>query len=360
MAKGRVLMAMSGGVDSSVSAACLLEEGYELVGATMLLHHSPHDEAKNAASCCSNKDVEDAKAVARTLGFEHHVLDFGQVFERAVVDQFCQAYLLGSTPNPCIECNRHLKFAMLQKARLELGCDFVATGHYARRRQNADGSYSLLRGLDVQKDQSYVLYHLSQDTLAHMLFPLGTMTKQQVRALAARTCLANAEKAESQDICFVPDGDYAGFIEHRTARQSEPGPIVDEDGNELGRHLGLIRYTVGQRKGLNLGGGTAPYYVLAKDASTNTLVVGSADRLLSRTVTAHDINIISGVPWEGARSVDAKIGYRMKAAPARACVHDGLITVEFEADVRAVSPGQSLVLYSGEEVLGGGYIKSAV
>lgn len=353
--KGKVLMAMSGGVDSSTAAVKLLEEGYELVGVTMHLFCPDPDIEVKGGTCCSLDDVADARDVAHSLGFEHYVLNFSDAFEKQVIDRFCDAYEKGKTPNPCIDCNRYLKFAMLQQRRRELGCDYVATGHYARRVQLDDGTYALARGVDPKKDQSYVLYHLDQETLSHMLFPLGDMKKTETRELAAANGLVNADKGESQDICFVPDGDYARFIEERRGISTH-GDIYDIDGNYRGEHLGLIRYTLGQRKGLNLGGGCDPLYVVGKDAAANKLVVGPKEALYSTHVEADDVNIISGEPWAGPREVQAKIGYRMQAAAAKAAIVDGRLVVDFAEPVRAVSPGQSLVVYDGDIVLGGGTI----
>lgn len=354
--KGKVLMAMSGGVDSSTAAVRLLEEGYELVGVTMHLFCPDPDRALGESSCCSLDDIEDARAVARRLGFPHYVLNASGDFDRCVIEPFCRSYLGAKTPNPCINCNRHLKFSLLQQRRKELGCDYVATGHYARRVQLEDGSFALFRGADPAKDQSYVLYHLTQDTLAHMLFPLGDMSKDETRALAATCGLENAEKSESQDICFVPDGDYARFIEEHTGTTSQPGPVYDVAGALRGQHLGLIRYTIGQRKGLNLGGGTDPLYVVGKSAPENSLIVGPQEALYKREVRAADVSLVSGRAWEGELRCCAKIGYRMSPAPALARCENGQLLVVFDEPVRAVSPGQSIVLYDGDRVIGGGEI----
>lgn len=354
--KGKVLMAMSGGVDSSTAAVKLLSEGYELLGITMHLFCPDPDIQVKGGTCCSLDDIADAKRVAHSLGFEHYTLNFAEQFKDKVIERFCSAYEQGRTPNPCIDCNRYLKFALLQQRLREFGCDYVATGHYARRVELPDGSFGLARGADATKDQSYVLYHLNQDTLAHMLFPLGDMTKTQTRALAAENGLVNADKDESQDICFVPDGDYARFIEDYRGHAFEPGDVVDTSGAVLGQHKGLIRYTIGQRKGLNLGGGQDPLYVVGKNAQSNTLVVGRGSDLLSRQVAACDVNLVSGKAWEGERAVQAKIGYRMAATAAHARMVGDTLCVEFEEPVRAVSPGQSLVIYDGDLVLGGGTI----
>ena len=353
--KGKVLMAMSGGVDSSTAAVKLLEEGYELIGVTMHLFCPDSDVEVKGGTCCSLDDIADARNVARSLGFEHYVLNFSEAFDKQVINRFCNAYEAGRTPNPCIDCNRYLKFAMLQQRRREFGCDYVATGHYARRVQLDDGSFALLRGSDPVKDQSYVLYHVNQDTLAHMLFPLGDMTKTETRELATTNGLVNANKGESQDICFVPDGNYASFIEERLGVYPQ-GDIYDTLGELRGQHKGLIRYTIGQRKGLNLGGGYDPLYVVGKDAEHNTLLVGPKEALYSTCVVADDVNIISGMRWEGARPVQAKVGYRMKAADALASFDGEKLVVDFAEPVRAVSPGQSLVVYDGDLVVGGGAI----
>lgn len=353
--KGKVLMAMSGGVDSSTAAVKLLEEGYELIGVTMHLFCPDPDVEVKGGTCCSLDDIADARNVAHSLGFEHYVVNFSEAFDKQVIDRFCSAYEAGRTPNPCIDCNRYLKFAMLQQRRREFGCDYVATGHYARRVQLDDGSFALLRGTDPAKDQSYVLYHVNQDTLAHMLFPLGDMTKTETRELAAANGLVNANKGESQDICFIPDGYYASFIEDRCGI-SPQGDIYDTLGEFRGQHKGLIRYTIGQRKGLNLGGGYDPLYVVGKDAEHNILLVGPKEALYSTHVVADDVNIISGMRWEGARPVQAKVGYRMKAADALASFDGERLVVDFAEPVRAVSPGQSLVVYDGDLVVGGGAI----
>ena len=353
--KGKVLMAMSGGVDSSTAAVKLLEEGYELIGVTMHLFCPDPDVEVKGGTCCSLDDIADARNVAHSLGFEHYVLNFSEAFDKQVINRFCNAYEAGRTPNPCIDCNRYLKFAMLQQRRREFGCDYVATGHYARRVQLDDGSFALLRGADPVKDQSYVLYHVNQDTLAHMLFPLGDMTKTETRELATTNGLVNANKEESQDICFIPDGNYASFIEERLG-VSPQGDIYDTLGELRGQHKGLIRYTIGQRKGLNLGGGYDPLYVVGKDAEHNTLLVGPKEALYSTHVVADDVNIISGMRWEGARPVQAKVGYRMKAADALASFDGEKLVVDFVEPARAVSPGQSLVVYDGDLVVGGGAI----
>lgn len=357
-----VMAAMSGGVDSSVCALLLQEAGFDVRGATMVLRGG---EVLGAAgegegsTCGSSRDVEDARAVCRRLDIPHDAFDLRDRFDAAVVRPFCDAYLAGRTPNPCIDCNRFLKFEALQKRRREMGLDYVATGHYARRRwDEATGRWQLLRASDPAKDQSYVLYHLTQDTLAHMLFPLGELTKDEVREMARAHGFVTAEKPESQDICFVPDGDYAGFIEGHCGAGAafEPGEIVNREGRVLGEHAGLIRYTIGQRKGIGVAA-REPLYVLGKDASANRLVVGFKDELLSSGVVACDVNLISGGVLEGPRKVQVKTHYRQRPVLATAeQTGPDELTVTFEEPQRAAAPGQAAVLYEGDVVLGGGTI----
>ena len=352
-----VMMAMSGGVDSSVAALLLRQAGHDVRGATMVLRNDQE------STCGSSRDVEDARAVCRRLDIPHDAFDLRDRFDAAVVRPFCDAYLEGRTPNPCIDCNRFLKFEALQKRRRELGFDYVATGHYARRRWDAaTGRWQLLRACDPAKDQSYVLYHLTQDTLAHMLFPLGELTKGEVRELARARGFVTAAKPESQDICFVPDGDYAGFIEGRCGADTafNPGEIVDREGRVLGEHAGLIRYTIGQRKGIGVAA-REPLYVLGKDASANRLIVGFRDELLSSGVVARDVNLIGGDAWEAPREVQVKTHYRQR--PVAATVEmsgDDELTVVFDELQGSAAPGQSAVLYDGDEVLGGGTIVRAL
>ena len=386
------MAAMSGGVYSSVCALLLQEAGFDVRGATMVLRGGEvlGDAGEGEGSTCgSTRDAEDARAVCRRLDIPHDAFDLRDRFDAAVVRPFCDAYLEGRTPNPCIDCNRFLKFEALQKRRREMGLDYVATGHYARRRwDEATGRWQLLRASDPAKDQSYVLYHLTQDTLAHMLFPLGELTKDEVRELARAHGFVTAEKPESQDICFVPDGDYAGFIEGwcltrccereapcvplavaaeggprsaptgsgSVAIAFEPGEIVNRGGRVLGEHAGLIRYTIGQRKGIGVAA-REPLYVLGKDAAANRLVVGFKDELLSSGVVACDVNLISGGVLEGPRKVQVKTHYRQRPVLATAeQTGPDELTVTFEEPQRAAAPGQAAVLYEGDVVLGGGTI----
>ena len=356
------MAAMSGGVDSSVCALLLQEAGFDVRGATMVLRGGEvlGDAGEGEGSTCGlARDVEDARAVCRRLDILHDAFDLRDRFDAAVVRPFCDAYLEGRTPNPCIACNRFLKFEALQKRRREMGLDYVATGHYARRRwDEATGRWQLLRASDPAKDQSYVLYHLTQDTLAHMLFPLGELTKDEVREMARAHGFVTAEKPESQDICFVPDGDYAGFIEGHCGAGAafEPGEIVNRGGRVLGEHAGLIRYTIGQRKGIGVAA-REPLYVLGKDASANRLVVGFKDELLSSGVVACDVNLISGGVLEGPRKVQVKTHYRQRPVLATAeQTGPDELTVTFDEPQRAAAPGQAAVLYEGDVVLGGGTI----
>lgn len=353
----RVICAMSGGVDSSVAAKLLVDAGYDVLGATMKLFDSDGVILEEGSrTCCSLEDVEDARSVAFGLGIPYRVLNYTATFGSCVVDRFCEAYLNGLTPNPCIDCNRYLKFEALQQRRRELGYDYVATGHYARRVYNdATGRYELRRGDDPKKDQSYVLYHLTQDQLEHMLFPVGELSKDEVRDVAREAGFGNANKLESQDICFVPDGDYAHFIEEHTGASFTPGNIVDTSGKVLGQHRGLARYTIGQRKGLGVAAGE-PLFVLRKDVETNELVVGFAHETGTRVVYANDVNLISVGSLEEPLRIEAKVNYRAIPRPGVARMEGGILTVEFDEPVRAVAPGQALVCYQGDVVVGGGTI----
>ncbi len=358
---GRVLCAMSGGVDSSVAAKLLVDAGYDVMGVTMKLFDN--DDiflGEENRTCCSLDDVEDARGVAARLGIPYCVFNYKGKFETCVIARFCEGYLRGETPNPCIDCNRFLKFEALQQRRRELEYDYVATGHYARRVFNDElCRFELHRGADPKKDQSYVLYHITQDQLAHMLFPLGDLSKDEVRKAAHGAGLRNADKLESQDICFVPDGDYAAFIEQHTGTSFEPGPILDESGNELGVHQGLARYTLGQRKGLGVAAGQ-PLFVLKKDVNRNALIVGPSSSMGVREVIADDVNLITLDSLDEPVLVQAKVNYRAKPQQATAVIADGVLRVTFDEPIRSAAPGQAVVLYQGDVVVGGATIRSFI
>ncbi len=352
-----ILVAMSGGVDSSLAAALLVEQGYAVAGVTLRLLWPCAEGDTEAASCCSREALEGARRVCQLLGIPHHALDLSGEFAAAVVEPFIQAYAAGRTPNPCLECNRHVKFdRLLRWARAE-GFARLATGHYARIARGGEDAapYHLLRGLDRRKDQSYVLSMLGQEQLAHLLFPLGGMTKAAVRREAARRGLPTAGRPESQEICFVPGNDYRRFLSRHVP--GTPGPIRDLSGKVLGAHRGLHRYTVGQHKGLGLSGRPEALYVVALDAAENAVVVGPEEALLRPTLEAVEVTFTSGEWPAGPLRVEAQVRYRAPAAPATLWpLEPGRVRLEFDVPQRAIAPGQAAVFYEGEEVLGGGTI----
>ena len=360
----KVLVGMSGGVDSSVAAKILIDHGYSVAGVTLKLFSNEDIlcAEKEGKTCCALSDVQDARSVAFRLGIDHFVYNFREYFTEKVINHFVQSYLAGNTPNPCIECNRWIKFdKMLERARL-LGYEYIATGHYARSEYNpASMRWLLKKGIDPAKDQSYVLYTLTQDQLAHTLFPLGGMDKRQVRSIAEAAGLVNAKKADSQDICFVPGGDYGAFIEKAAPGKVEPGPYVNAEGTVVGTHKGVAHYTIGQRRGIGIALGQAAY-VTAKDAKTNTVSLGPNEALMSRSLVAQDVNLIAVDLAEFERlakpmRVTAKIRYNQKEQDAWISPEgNGRIRVDFDADQRAVTPGQAVVFYSGDIVVGGGTI----
>ena len=345
----KALIAMSGGVDSSVAA--LMMEGNDRVGCTMRLFDG---EGGFESTCCSLDDVEDARAVCRRMGIPFHVFNFKQDFEEKIIRKFIDSYRRGLTPNPCIDCNRCMKFDRLYDRARELGCDCIVTGHYARIEEQ-DGKYLLKKAADPSKDQSYVLYSLTQEQLSRTRFPLGGLTKDEVRRIAQENGFLNAEKPDSQDICFVPDGNYAAFIE-RHGGEIKPGDFLDADGRVLGRHKGITHYTIGQRKHLGISVGR-PIYVVGIDAAHNTVTLGDEELLFRNEATVTDFNWISGEAPSEPIHCKAKTRYRQTEQPATASVcGDGTVKLVFDAPVRAVTPGQAAVLYDGNTVLGGGTI----
>ena len=353
----KVLIAMSGGVDSTVAAYLLQKEGYDCIGCTMKLYGNEDAGIERGHTCCSLSDVEDARSAAFRLHIPYYVFNFTDSFRREVMDRFVGGCLAGGTPNPCIDCNRYMKFDRLYQRAGLLGCDYVATGHYAGIAEE-NGKYTLKRGADPAKDQSYVLYFLTQEQLAHTLFPLGGLTKTEVRQIAAENGFLNAGKPDSQDICFVPDGDYAAWIERTTGRPFADGRIVDGSGRELGIHHGAVRYTVGQRKGLGVAAGK-PLYVKSKNMAANTVTVGFEEALYRKELTADDVNWIGGAPPCG-QTLRCSVMTRYRGQERQAEVtagEDGSIRVVFDEPQRAVTPGQAAVLYDGDTVLGGGTIR---
>ena len=354
----KAIVAMSGGVDSSVAALLMQQNGYDCIGATMKLFHNEEIGIHREKSCCSLEDVEDARSVAKRLGMPYYVFNFSDEFNQAVIEPFIADYQTGRTPNPCIECNRCLKFEKLYRRMRELGMDCIATGHYAQISfDEASGRFLLSKAADPQKDQSYVLYMLTQEQLAHTCFPLGHLTKPQVRKIADEHGFINARKHDSQDICFVPDGDYARFIEGYTHTQAVPGSYISTDGEYLGTHKGIIHYTIGQRKGLGIALG-APAYVTRLDPKFNTVTLGTNEDLFSRELTADRVNLISRAAIPEPIRVTAKVRYRQKEQPASAWQDsEGLLHVRFDEPQRAITCGQAVVLYDGNLVVGGGTIR---
>ena len=350
----KILAAMSGGVDSSVAALLLKNEGNELIGATMKLYDN-ETAGRDTKTCCSLDDTEDARSVARRLGFPYYVFNYQDAFRCEVINRFVSAYEKGLTPNPCIDCNRYMKFGKLYERAAVLGCDAVATGHYARI-VSEDGRRLLKKGLDQSKDQSYVLACLTQDQLAHTRLPLGELTKEEVRRLAEEHGFINAAKPDSQDICFVPDGDYAGFISRFTGNDSLPGDFVLEDGTVVGRHKGITHYTIGQRRGLGIAWSHS-LFVKKIDVDTNRVILSDNDGLFSRELFAGGMNWIRWDDPPKEFRCSARIRYRHTEQPASVFVQeDGSVRVLFDEPQRAVTPGQTLVLYEGDTVLGGGTI----
>lgn len=378
----KALIAMSGGVDSSVAAALMKKKGYDCIGAMMKLYQNEDiadaektccvvgnemgeektccavsGERKEQKTCCTAEDAEDAAAVARKLGMPFYVFRFTEEFRHQVMERFVNSYLNGETPNPCIDCNRYMKFEKLYERALLLGCDKIVTGHYARVvRDEENGRWQMRMAVDKTKDQSYVLSCLTQEQLSHTCFPLGELTKDEVRRLARNYGFYNADKQDSQDICFVPDGHYEKFIEKYTGKRAPAGNFVAEDGEILGRHKGIIHYTIGQRKGLGIAA-AHPYYVKEIRPKTNEVVLCVHEELFQKTLYAQDVNWISISEPAGEIRVCAKIRYRHEPQIATAkMTENGLLKVTFDKPQRAITKGQAVVLYEGDLVLGGGKI----
>ena len=350
----RAIIAMSGGVDSSVAALMMKEQGYDIIGVTLKLHTG---NTNDELSCCTQQDILDAKAVCDRLGVEHRVIDFESNFKENVIDRFVSSYINGGTPNPCIDCNRFIKFSKMLEIAKEEGFDYIVTGHYARVCYDEEsGRYLLKKGIDENKDQSYVLYSLTQDVLSRLKLPLGELSKDRVRELATEFALDNAQKKDSQDICFVTDGKYADFITDYTKKNFPDGDFVDTQGKILGTHKGIIRYTIGQRKGLNLAL-PQPMYVCKKDIDTNTVTLCLNDELFSTELFADDVNLISIKELNEPMKLSAKIRYKHKEADATLYpCEDGKIRLVFQEPQRAITKGQAVVMYRGDTVVGGATI----
>lgn len=355
----RVLVAMSGGVDSSVAAYLLKEQGYECVGVTMKLFGNEAVNLDKGHPCCTLDDVEDAREVARRMGIPHYVFNFSGDFEEKVIRRFIDAYERGETPNPCIDCNRFLKFDKLRRRAQELKCDYIATGHYARIVDGGAGGFRMTKAADLSRDQSYVLYPIPREQLAHTLFPLGGLTKTQVREIAEREGFVNARKHDSQDICFVPDGDYLAFMERHTGKTYPAGDIVDMDGKVVGRHRGAAGLTIGQRRGVGVSS-SGRIYVCSKSMADNTVTVGPEEALYSSGCVAADWNWLIAPP-DGPFEALVKTRYRQTEQPVTVSPQGDTVRLEFAQPQRAVTPGQAAVVYDESgAVLGGGTIANII
>ena len=344
---------MSGGIDSAVAAFLLQQKGYSVSGATMKVCKRTLPDGRDVTL----SDIDDAKQICQALGIEHKLYYLEEVFKNTVIKNFIDAYLKGETPNPCVVCNNYLKFGRLLELELENGIDYIATGHYAKIEKNADGRFLLKKAKDSKKDQTYMLYGLSQNVLSRVLFPLGDLTKSEIREIAAQNRFINANKGDSQDICFIPDGDYAAFIEKELGSKYPGGNYVDENGNILGKHRGIIHYTIGQRKGLGISM-NKHVFVIDKDFKSNTVTLADEDKLFKKRVVINNINLIPFDSFDGKIRVEAKIRYSQNVAPCYAEITgENEITLEFDTPQRAPARGQSAVLYDGDTVIGGGIIR---
>jgi len=357
MSKHKVVVAMSGGVDSSVTAALLKEEGYEVVGITMQIW--PKGGVERFGGCCGLEAIEDAKRVANRLGIPHYILDLREDFQKKVIANFCEEYQKGRTPNPCIRCNQYIKFDALLKKAKNVGADYIATGHYARiEYDEGEKKYLLKRGIDRKKDQSYVLYTMSRQQLKHTLMPLGNYTKEKVKQIARKLDLPVASRPESQEICFVPDDDYPNFLQKYLPEAAKPGPIVNKEGEVVGRHQGIIFYTIGQRRGIGIAA-KEPLYVIAIDQESNSVIVGRREDGYSDELIAKDTNFIGTENANGRIRAEVKIRYSHKPAWATIIpLRKGKVKVKFDRPQWAITPGQAVVFYDGDTVLGGGTISA--
>ena len=358
MSKGKVLVGMSGGVDSSVAAYLLKRDGYEVIGVTMeMLPEQDKSNLDDNLSYCGISAVEDAKRVANKLGIEHHVLDFRSEFKSGVIDYFINEYKAGRTPNPCVVCNRKIKWEALLEEAHKMGADYVATGHYAKiEKYPQTGRYCVRTAITAAKDQTYALYNLTQEQLKSTIMPVGDYTKDEVREIAKEIDLDISTKPDSQDICFVPDGDYAGFIKRYDGTNFKVGNFVDINGNILGKHKGILHYTIGQRKGLGLAM-NKHVYVKEIDAEQSRVVICDNEDLFETTIYAKNINFMSLDKIEGCISAEAKIRYAHKKAKCKVSFEDDMLICKFDEPQRAITPGQAIVIYDGDYVLAGGIIE---
>lgn len=354
----KVVVGMSGGVDSSVAAYLLKEQGYEVIGVTMRIWQDEREQVQEEnGGCCGLSAVEDARRVAAMLQIPYYVMNFKAEFKKNVIDYFVAEYLKGRTPNPCIACNRYVKWESLLKRSMDIGADYIATGHYARIKRLSNGRYALQQSATSAKDQTYALYNLTQSQLSHTLMPAGDYTKEEIRAIAKNINLRTADKPDSQEICFIPDHDYAGFIDRESAQEvPPPGNFVSKDGDILGRHKGITHYTIGQRKGLGIAMGY-PVFVTGIRPESNEVVLGSNEEVFGDTLYADRLNFMSVPDLEEETEAAAKIRYNHKGAPCTVKkVSQDKVIVKFREPVRAITPGQAVVFYKDGFVLGGGTI----